>query len=138
MCKYFSKTKGPDVKFTNTWGPRCNVQQVQGLSERFMGFNEFLNISIMEKSMHRVHGAMDRWRAGVHGGSGAPQTLAQRCLTGVQRTSARGRWCSPVVAEGNEGNEAVLEGCSTEHERQQRGSTTVVDDGGRSFTSRGR
>jgi hypothetical protein len=43
-----------------------------------------------------------------------------------------------VVAEGDEGDEDMLEGCSPEHERRRRGSATVAEEGGRSFTSRGR
>jgi hypothetical protein len=44
-------------------------------------------------------------------------------------TGARAHRCSPVTVEEDEPDEAVLEGCSPEHERRQRGSATEVKNG---------
>jgi hypothetical protein len=46
-------------------------------------------------------------------------------------TCARGRHCSPVMAEEDKQGKAVSEGCSLEHERRCRGGAmTVKSDGG--------
>jgi hypothetical protein len=47
-----------------------------------------------------------------------------------RRAGARAHRCSPVVVEEDEPDEAVPEGCSTEHERQRRGGAMEVKNGG--------
>jgi hypothetical protein len=48
----------------------------------------------------------------------------------VRRASASDHRCSSVVAEEDEQDEAVPEGCSLEHNLQQRGGLTMVKSGG--------
>jgi hypothetical protein len=68
--------------------------------------------------MDRVHSAVDRWCARVHGGPGWRGHLARRCLTGARHASARTHRSSPAVAEEDERDEVVPEGCSSEQERR--------------------
>jgi hypothetical protein len=48
---------------------------------------------------------------------GGTNERVQRRLSDVWRTGARAHRCSPVAAEEDEPDEAVLEGCSSEHKR---------------------
>jgi hypothetical protein len=60
---------------------------------------------------------------------------AWRCLAGAQRTGTGAHRCSLAVVEEDE---AVLEGCSPEHEQQRRGGTMEEKNGGGLSSSRGR
>jgi hypothetical protein len=48
----------------------------------------------------------------------------------MRHVGARAHWCSSVVAEEDEPDEVVPEGCSMEHERRRRGSEMEVKNGG--------
>jgi hypothetical protein len=54
----------------------------------------------------------------------------RRCLADTRPVGARAHWCSSVVAEEDEPDDVVPEGCSTEHERRRRGSEMEVKNGG--------
>jgi hypothetical protein len=84
----------------------------------------------------RVHGAVDRHCTRVHDGPREVWTLGAACLADMRNAGARAHRSSPVVAKGDEGDEAVPEGCSPEHERRWRGGAMVVECSGGSFTSR--
>jgi hypothetical protein len=69
LCNSFSEAKGTARIFTNIQGPQRNTQQVQGAwCKIHMFFLNFLNFLPTEKSMYRVHGAVDRQCGRVHGG----------------------------------------------------------------------
>jgi hypothetical protein len=60
---------------------------------------------------------------------------ARRCLTNARRASATARQSSPAVAEGDEGDEAVMWGRSREDERRRGGSAMMVKSGGGSSSA---
>jgi hypothetical protein len=63
---------------------------------------------------------------------------AWQCLAGAQRAGTGAHRCSLAVVEEDESDEAVLEGCSPEHEQQRRGGTMEEKNGGGLSSSRGR
>jgi hypothetical protein len=75
---------------------------------------------------------MDR----VHSGPAVARTRARWRLFGVQRAGARGRQCSPAVAEEDEKGEAEPVSGSLEHDRWWRGGTTKAESGGGSSSAR--
>jgi hypothetical protein len=66
--------------------------------------------------------------AQVHGG---PRQCGQEGMVApCRRAGARSHRCSPVAVERGEPDEAVLEACSPEHERRQRGGAIAKKTGG--------
>jgi hypothetical protein len=59
-----------------------------------------------------------------------------RWTTSARRTSARPLWSSPTVVEGDEGDDAVREGCSLENKRWQTGDAMMAESGGSSSSMR--
>jgi hypothetical protein len=59
-------------------------------------------------------------------------------LAVARRAGSRARRCSLAMVEEDEMDEAVLEGCSLEHERRQRAVATEVKNGGGLSSARGR
>jgi hypothetical protein len=57
----------------------------------------------MIKPVDRVHGAVDRWRARVHGG---PRAVRTGDVMACGAPDAMGPGSSPAVAEDEKGNEA--------------------------------
>jgi hypothetical protein len=58
-------------------------------------------------------------RAAWHGSTmdrGGTNKRARWCLAGARRSGVRAHRCSPVTVEEDKPDEAVLEGCSPEHE----------------------
>jgi hypothetical protein len=51
-------------------------------------------------------------------------------IAGERRAGTSAHRCSLVVAEEDEQDEAVPEGCSPEHKQRGRGGTTMVKGGG--------
>jgi hypothetical protein len=68
---------------------------------------------------------------------GSVDKRAQRRLADARCASARAHQCSPAAVESGEPDEAVLEGCSLEHERRQRSGATTKKTGGGLSSLRG-
>jgi hypothetical protein len=66
---------------------------------------------------------------------GGVDKRARQCLGGARRAGARARRCSLTAVEEDE---AVLEGCSPEHEQRQRGSAIEAKNGDGLSLVRGR
>jgi hypothetical protein len=69
---------------------------------------------------------------------GGVDKRARRLHADVRRAGVRAHQCSPEVVEEDEPDEAVLEGCSPEHELQRRGGVTEVKNGDGLRSARGR
>jgi hypothetical protein len=65
--------------------------------------------------MDRVHGVVDQRHSWVHSGPLVARTLG--APVPYWRAGARDHRSSPTVAKGDEGDEVVWEGRSSEHER---------------------
>jgi hypothetical protein len=68
---------------------------------------------------------------------GGAYKRARRHLANAWRAGARACWCSPAKVEEDEPDEAVLEGCSPQHERRWRGGVTEAKNGGGLSSARG-
>jgi hypothetical protein len=68
---------------------------------------------------------------------GGADKRARRHLASAQRVGARPHRCSSVAVEGGEPDEAVREGCSSEHKRRQKGGVTPKKTGGGLSSLRG-
>jgi hypothetical protein len=70
---------------------------------------------------------------------GGTDKRARQRHAGTRRAGAGARPCSSVVVEEDEQDEAMLEGCSPEHERRRRGSVgeTEVKNGSGLSLARG-
>jgi hypothetical protein len=77
---YFSKSRGRAAKFPDVQGLRRNLQQVQGAPHKSCGIYRIQNYSLMEKTVDRLHDAVDRWHARVHSGPQVVRPLGMAVL----------------------------------------------------------
>jgi hypothetical protein len=75
------------------------------------------------------------WWTGSTVDQGGADKRARLCLAGMWHAGARARWCRSVMAEEDEPDEPVSEGCSPEHEQRWRGRASAKKTGGKSSSS---
>jgi hypothetical protein len=86
--------------------------------------------------MDRVHGTVDRAaQLGPRWTSGRHRKQTRRLFAGAWHASCTGLRVSPVKVGEEVGDEAKPRGCSLEHGRWRRGSTTIAKSGGRELHS---
>jgi hypothetical protein len=91
---------------------------------------DFLDLFFNRKSDGPGSRCMDReaWLGSTVDRGNVDKRVRQRRVD-ARRVGARPRQCSPAAMEEDESTEAVLKGCSPEHEWQWRGGTTEAENG---------